>query len=99
MNNFKNLTDIYKAFPNEEACYQYLESTWWGGNITCPYCESTKPYRLRGYKRFKCSQKGCLKKFSIISGTIFENTKIPIQKWFLAIYIATSQKKELVHFN
>ena len=48
MTNFKNLHDIYKAFSNEAACYEYLESAWLGGKITCPYCETESPYKLKG---------------------------------------------------
>jgi transposase-like protein len=94
MTTFKNLHDLYTAFPNEEAAYKHLEQIRWNGNVTCPHCGVVKtPYSLKGLGKFKCSDKDCGKKFSTISGTIFENTKVPLQKWFLAIYIATSHKK------
>ncbi|MEO8087032.1 MAG: IS1595 family transposase [Bacteroidota bacterium] len=94
MATFKNLHDLYKAFPNEEVAYKHLEELRWKGTVVCPHCGVTKtPYRLRGLGKFKCSDKDCAKKFSTISGTIFENTKVPLQKWFLAIYIATAHKK------
>ena len=94
MTTFKNLHDLYTAFPNEEAAYSHLENLRWKGTVTCPHCGIVKtPYRLKGLGKFKCSDKDCGKKFSTISGTIFENTKIPLQKWLLAIYIATAHKK------
>ena len=94
MTAFKNLHDIYTAFPNEEAAYAYLAQLRWNGSPVCPHCATAStPYTLKGLGKFKCSDKDCRKKFSTISGTIFENTKVPLQKWFLAIYIATSHKK------
>lgn len=94
MTTFNNLTDIYKAFPDEQAAYAHLEQLRWKGNITCPHCGVIKtPYRLKGLGKFKCADKDCHKKFSSIGGTIFENTKLPLSKWFLAIYISTSHKK------
>ena len=48
-------------------------------------------YYLSTRKIFKCSR--CKKQFSVIQGTIFENSKIPLTKWFLAIYLITTKKR------
>lgn len=42
---------------------------------------------------YKCASKECNKKFTVISGTIFENTKIELKIWFAAIYLCTAHKK------
>ena len=91
---FKNLMDFDKRFPDEQACREHLEHIRWNGEITCPYCSSSmRIYKLRtrNSTRYKCSE--CRKQFTVLVGTIFENTKIPLKKWFLAIYLATSHKK------
>lgn len=91
---FRNLTDLDKRFPDEEACREHLEQIRWSDGITCPYCESSKSIyklRTRNNTRYKCG--ACRKQFTVLVGTIFENTKIPLKKWFLAIYLATSHKK------
>ena len=91
---FKNLTDLQKYFHSEEVCRQYLAQARCGETPVCPHCGiASKPYVIEGGKRYKCSDKDCGKKFSAISGTIFENTKIPLQKFFLAIYICANHKK------
>lgn len=88
---FKNLPELIKHFESEETCKQYLERQRWGVNVTCPHCNYSKVYRTnRGYK---CASKECYKKFTVISGTIYEGTKIPLSKWFPAVYLCTAHKK------
>ena len=91
---FTNLYDLQQYFNNETVCRDYLEKFRWNGNPVCPFCSYSKaPYRLKDCKTYKCSNKDCGKKFTVTVGTIFENTKIPLSKWFLAMYLVTSHKK------
>lgn len=91
MSNFKNLTELYDFFQTEEICKEYYEQKRWGGNVACPHCGSLKVYRTN--RGFKCGEKLCYKKFSVISGTIFENTKIGLRTWFAAMYLISTSKK------
>ena len=88
---FNNLLELNEYFSTEEKCWNYLESLRWSEGIICPFCKSEKHYHFKESHTYKC--KDCKKKFNAKIGTIFENTKIPLKKWFLAIYIATSHKK------
>lgn len=88
---FKNLIELQKYFSNENICWDYLEQLRWNGKIICPFCKSEKHYKFKNSRTYKCVD--CKKKFNAKIGTIFENTKIPLSKWFLSIYIATSHKK------
>ncbi len=90
---FKNLYDLRQYFKNETVCREYLERFRWDGNPVCPFCYSDKPYKLGDGKTYKCSNKDCKKKFTATVGTIFENTKIPLSKWFVAMYLITAHKK------
>lgn len=93
-NKFKNLADIQRVFNTEEKCRQHLEEIRWNGNPVCPHCGTAeKPYKLKDGKTYKCSDKDCKQKFTVTVGTIFENTKLPLQKWFIAMYLVTSHKK------
>ena len=89
---FKSLPALLKHFQDEDVCKDFLIQQRWNGNPTCPHCGSIKaPYITnRGYK---CSEKLCNKKFSVTTGTIFENTKIKLSLWYAAIYIASAHKK------
>ncbi|WP_462254189.1 IS1595 family transposase [Ferruginibacter sp.] len=87
---FKSIFDLLKAFPTEQACIDHLENLSWGGNPVSPFDATSKVYKCAGNK-YKC--KNTLKYFNVRTGTIFDNTKIPLQKWFLALYVFSSHKK------
>ncbi len=83
--------DFYNRFATEQICRDYLENARWGDKLTCPRCGSFKAYKFADGRLFKCGD--CRKQFTVRVGTIFEDSKLPLQKWFLAVYLATSLKK------
>jgi transposase-like protein len=88
---FKSLIALLDYFKDENVCKKELEISRWNGKICCPHCGHDKVYKTG--ERFKCANSDCYKKFSVISGTIFENTKIPLRTWYAAIYLITAHKK------
>ncbi len=93
MKTFKNIFDFQNEFSNEEKCRTYLEQQRWNGTPACPFCGSINVHRFPNGKIFKCREKECRSKFSVTVGTIYENTKIPLTKWFLATYILSVHSK------
>lgn len=94
MKTFTSILQFQKHFNTDEKCRAYLEQQRWGETPACPFCGSTNVCRFETDKRkFKCREKECRKKFSVTVGTIYENTKIPLTKWFLATYILTNHSK------
>lgn len=91
-----NLIQIFQRFPDHEACIEHLETVRWGDDPFCPYCGSLdvaqKDERGR-MGRWNCHD--CKSSFNVLSGTIFQKTKIPLQKWFLAIALILNAKKSL----
>lgn len=102
-----NLSTLAKHFSDEESAWLLVESIRWpNGEKACPHCgtigqhyfiESKKrPHRATttgkiSYRRvWKCSE--CKKQFSCCVGTIFEDTKLPLSKWLLGIYLMCSGK-------
>ncbi len=83
-----NIIQIFEKFSTQESCIHYLEEIRWKGTPTCPYCKSTKTAQLG--KRCRCYN--CITSFSVTVGTIFHKTKIPLQKWFLAISLILNAK-------
>ena len=88
---FDSLYDMMEAFPDEQSCIDHLRSIRWKNEAHCPHCGSTKVYHFSDKKNHKCGD--CKKRFSIKVGTIFEDSKIPLRKWFMAIWLITSHKK------
>lgn len=91
---FNSFIEFLEHFKDEEICRDYLAEQRWNGKPECPHCGFTeKVYKIERGKRFKCGNKSCFKKFSVKTGTVFENSNISLKKWFTAIYFATSNKK------
>ena len=93
--SFKSLADFQKAFPNEDACINHFRAIRWPDamQIVCPHCGTVAAHYLLSNNTHKCAEKLCHKKFSVRNGTIFEDSKLPLLKWFMAIFLATSHKK------
>jgi transposase-like protein len=91
MKNFKSLVALLEAFPNEKACVAHLEAIRWRDGAFCPHCGCRKVYHFKDGINHKCAE--CRKRFSVKVGTIFEDSKISLQKWFMAIYLITAHKK------
>ncbi len=75
---------------------KHLEIIRWGDNPECPYCESghVAPKQVYGkVGRWNCHS--CKSSFNVLQGTLFQGTKIPLQKWFIAIFLMGDAKKSL----
>ena len=91
-----NLFSIFKQFPDQHACIAHLESVRWADAPTCPFCQSENVARKAENTRIgRWNCHACKSSFNVLSGTIFEKTKIPLQKWFLAIGLMLNAKKSL----
>jgi len=90
LKEFKSIFDLLKSFPDEQTCIEHLEAIRWNGIVISPFDSSSKVYKCAGNK-YKCKNTG--KYFNVRTGTIFDNTKIELQKWFMALYIFSSHKK------
>ncbi len=94
MNQFKNLQDVINYFSSEDKCRDMLEKMRFpDGRIDCPKCGVRGAWRKSDMKNFRCRDKKCSHVFSITVGTVMEGSKLPLSKWFTAIYLITAHKK------
>lgn len=87
---------VEREYASDDACKQLLTKLRWpDGKIHCPRCGlSLKVYKTSDPYRWKC--KHCAKggyKFSVLTGTVFENTNIPLPTWFRVAFLMVSSKK------
>jgi len=88
-----------KEFHDEEACKNFLVSMRWPDGVLCPRCKSAERiYALKARPfHWVCCNKGCGERrgyrFSVITKTIFENTKIPLKLWFKVAFLILTAKK------
>ena len=85
-----SLIKFFKQFPNEEKAAEYFEKLRWGEVIICPYCGSIHISRTK-IMPYRC--RDCRKHFSVRTGTALAESRLPLQKWLLAMYILTNSKK------
>ncbi len=88
---FDSLMQMMETFSDEQVCIDHLRAIRWKNGAYCPYCGSTKVYHFTDNRTHKCGD--CRQRFSIKVGTIFEDTKLPLRKWFMAIWMVTSHTK------
>ena len=91
MKQFDTLLQMMAAFPDEQSAVDHFTALRWKDGAYCPHCGSTKVYHFSDKRNHKCGD--CRKRFSIKVGTIFEDSKIPLRSWMLAIWLITSHKK------
>lgn len=85
------LAEVAIHFSSHQRCLEHIEKWLWKGKVSCPECCNEKIYRCNGGKVLKCSK--CKRRFSMLTGTIFENTQLSLDKWFMAIFLICNNKK------
>lgn len=88
-----NLTQPH--FQDKDAAREYLEELRWPNGPVCPHCGVTGAWPLKGGRAglYRCKQYQCRKQFSVTVGTVFERSKVPLNKWLMATYLLCSSKK------
>jgi len=88
--DFNTIIDLLNAFPDDQSCINHLEELRWSGQVISPFDADSKVYKCAN-NRYRCKETG--KYFNVKTATLFDNTKVKLQKWFLAIWLVTSHKK------
>jgi transposase-like protein len=86
-----DLVKLVEEFGSEDKCHEYLEDLRWPDGVRCPRCESDKISRIAKRRQFDCDS--CRYQFSVRVGTLFHDSKLPLWKWFLAVYLMVESKK------
>ena len=95
-----DLIKVFQRFPDHESCIEHLERVRWHHTPACPLCGSvTVARKADGDRIGRWNCHGCKSSFNVLSGTIFQKTKVPLQKWFLAISLVLNAKKSLSSYQ
>ena len=92
------LLDICVEFSTEEDCLGYLERLRWPSGVQCPRCLGKKISRIATHGKsgkprhlYQCLI--CRTQFSILTGTIFQDSHLPLMAWFKAIALVGGTKE------
>jgi transposase-like protein len=86
-----NLTTLSKKYNTQEKCIEHLEHLKWSGKPCCPRCNSTRMTKRKNSILWHCN--ACNKDTSVLVDSIFENSHMPLPKWFQLIFIMLNDKK------
>lgn len=89
--NTTSLLSFQKRFPDEDTCWQYLVQMRWYQGFACPSCNSGALDFLESRKLYEC--RACGKQTSATARTVFHKSRVPLQKWFWAIFLMATSKK------
>lgn len=83
---------LFEKFPNADTARRYLEARLWPNGVVCPTCKATKKRITRRKDGFyRCNP--CKLDFTVRTGTIFERSHVPLNKWLYAMYLLVTARK------
>jgi transposase-like protein len=85
--------EFFRKFPDEEAARKFFEMRRWGGEPVCGHCGSLSVTECKDHKPMAYRCKDCRAHFSVRTGTVLAESRLPLLKWLLAIYMLTSARK------
>jgi len=90
MNKYPDsMAELEKRFATREACLDYLAELRWPSGFTCPHCTSGNAWHM-GNGLMLCA--GCRHQQSVLAGTVFQDTHLPLQTWFHAMWYVCANK-------
>jgi transposase-like protein len=92
-----SLTDFMALYGTEAQCREAVFRARWAKGFRCPGCGHGNYCELHSRRCFQCNR--CHRQTSLFSGTIYEQTKLPLTKWFLASYLLTQNKTGISALN
>ena len=89
----QTLIEAVRYFSDLDVCHRYMISIKWpDGNITCPKCGCNRIGNIASRRMLQCKSKDCRKQFSTKVGTVFEDSPLGLDKWFVAVWVITNAK-------
>lgn len=89
----QTLIEAVKHYADLQVCHAYMVKLKWpDGVIRCPQCSGDQVGYIVSRCKFQCKAKGCRAQFSVKTGTIFEDSPLGLDKWFIAIWCVINAK-------
>jgi transposase-like protein len=88
---FKTLMEFTDYFCDEETCVKHFTESRFRNGEYCPHCHHDKIYLCANGKRYHCAK--CKQDFTIRTKTVFGDSKLPLRKWYMAVYLLATTSK------
>jgi transposase-like protein len=93
----QKLMELIRYFADPDTCLQFAVEFRWPNGVICPRCQALDPRFISTRRVWEC--KGCKKQFSVKNGTIMEDSPLPLDKWFAAIWLITNAKNGISSYE
>ena len=85
-----SIPEFMDNYGTEQQCRDTLFKLRWPNGFVCPRCDNKTYCEIKKKRRLQCNR--CRHQTSLIAGTIFQSTHLPLRKWFLTIFLLTQSK-------
>jgi transposase-like protein len=85
------LKDLTQMFSTDEQCRNMLKRLRWPMGVECIRCKSKRVFEVATQKKFECVE--CGYQFSVLTQTVFHDTHLPIETWFMAVLLLVEARK------
>src|SRR5580658_8334470 len=92
-NEPQSLLEAVKHYADLDVCHVYMAKLKWpDGVLTCPVCKAPNVGFIKSRRMYQCKAQDCRKQFSVKVGTIFEDSPLGLDKWFVAVWCIANAK-------
>lgn len=95
----KSLLHAARYFADIDVCVDFVASMRWPNGVTCPHCDGKRVSYLSSRRIWKCMAKDCHKQFSVKTGSVFEDSPIPLDKWLTAVWLVVNCKNGISSYE
>ena len=85
------LPELNRLFSTDDDCREILTRLRWPAGVECPRCRNRNVWWVDSRKQFTCSE--CSYQFSVTTGTIFNDSHLPLPSWFMAVLLLVEARK------
>jgi transposase-like protein len=91
----KTLTEAIKHFADYDNAHAFMVQIRWGGNVCCPNCGSERIRYIHTRRQWECREQHPKRRFSLKTGTIMEDSPLPLEKWLAALWLEVNCKNSI----
>jgi transposase-like protein len=95
----KSLLQATRYFADVDVCVDFVASMRWPNGAICPHCNGSKVSYLSTRRIWKCMNRDCHKQFSVKTGSIFEDSPLPLDKWLTAVWLVVNCKNGISSYE
>lgn len=95
----KSLLQATRYFADPDVCVDFVASMRWPDGAICAHCGGGKVSYLSTRRIWKCMNRDCHKQFSVKTGSVFEDSPIPLDKWLTAVWLVVNCKNGISSYE